>query len=156
MIKIIHSYINSYIYFMINIWIRFMLHWYLQLFEGVDTRAIIIQREQYGGTVHLFIGTGHSPSKNTFMTLTCAHNRNINHQGLTSLFLFDSAPCLTFVATLSQSCRPSAVALTFVVNALRQYLHLEDLRQGRGSSTSLLSMISSSWGPSAEKKTPNR
>jgi hypothetical protein len=25
------------------------------LFEGVDTRAITIQREQYGGNVHLFI-----------------------------------------------------------------------------------------------------
>jgi hypothetical protein len=27
------------------------------LFEGVDTKAIIIQREQYGATVYLFIGT---------------------------------------------------------------------------------------------------
>jgi hypothetical protein len=25
-----------------------------------DTKASISQREQYGGTVHLFIGTGHS------------------------------------------------------------------------------------------------
>jgi hypothetical protein len=33
------------------------------LFEGVDARAITIQREQYGGTVHLFIGTGRIPSK---------------------------------------------------------------------------------------------
>jgi hypothetical protein len=32
-------------------------------------RVIIIQREQYGVTVHLFIGTGRSPSKITFMTL---------------------------------------------------------------------------------------
>jgi hypothetical protein len=48
-------------------------------FEGIDTRAITIQREQYGGTVHLFIGTGRSPGKNTFMTLTFVHNCNINH-----------------------------------------------------------------------------
>jgi hypothetical protein len=46
------------------------------------------------------------------MTLTCTHNRNINHQGLISLFLLDSASCLTFVATLSQSCCPSAIALS--------------------------------------------
>jgi hypothetical protein len=49
------------------------------LFEGVDARAITIQREQYMGTVHLFIGMGRSPGKNTFMTLTCVHNYNINH-----------------------------------------------------------------------------
>jgi hypothetical protein len=49
------------------------------LFEGVDARAIIIQREQYGDTVHLFIGMERSPSKNTFMTLTCTHTCNINH-----------------------------------------------------------------------------
>jgi hypothetical protein len=30
------------------------------LFEGVDVRAITIQREQYSGTVHLFIGTRRS------------------------------------------------------------------------------------------------
>jgi hypothetical protein len=71
------------------------------LFEGNDVRAITIQRELYGGTVHLFIGTGHSPSKNTFMTLTCAHNHNTKQQGLTSLLLFSSSLCLTFVTTLS-------------------------------------------------------
>jgi hypothetical protein len=49
------------------------------LFEGVDVRAITIQREQYGGTVHLFIGTGCSPGKNTFMTLTFVHNYSLNH-----------------------------------------------------------------------------
>jgi hypothetical protein len=49
------------------------------LLEGVDARAITIQREQYGGVVYLFIGTGRSPGENTFMTLICIHNRNINH-----------------------------------------------------------------------------
>jgi hypothetical protein len=48
------------------------------LFEGVDERAITIQREQYGGTVHLFIGTTCSPGKNTILTLTFVHNCNIN------------------------------------------------------------------------------
>ena len=49
------------------------------LFEGVDARAITIQREQYGSTIHLFIGTGRSPDKNTIMTLTFVHNCNMNH-----------------------------------------------------------------------------
>jgi hypothetical protein len=31
--------------------------------------VITIQREQYGGTVHLFIGMGHSPDKITYMSL---------------------------------------------------------------------------------------
>jgi hypothetical protein len=79
------------------------------LFEGDDTRAITIQREQYWDTVHLFIGTGHNPSKNTFMTLTSAHNPNTKHQGLTSLFLFDLSLSLTFVVTLSRSCLPLAL-----------------------------------------------
>jgi hypothetical protein len=48
------------------------------LFEGVDARAITIQREQYGGTVHLFIGMGRSPGKSTFITLTFIHYCNIN------------------------------------------------------------------------------
>jgi hypothetical protein len=30
---------------------------------------ITIQREQYGGTVHLFIGTGRNPGKITSMSL---------------------------------------------------------------------------------------
>jgi hypothetical protein len=104
------------------------------LFEGDDARAITVQREQYGGTVHLFIGTGRSPSKNTFMALTCTYDPNTKQQGLNSLFLFDSTLCLTFVATLSRSCHPSAFSHMYVVaSALdlvvyRQYLCLENLR----------------------------
>jgi hypothetical protein len=48
------------------------------LFEGDDARAITIQREQYGGIVHLFIGTRRSPSKNTFMTSSYTYNSNKN------------------------------------------------------------------------------
>jgi hypothetical protein len=111
------------------------------LFEGVDARAITIQREQYMGTIHLFIGTRRSPSKNIFMTLTCTHNRNINHQGLTSIFLCDLASCLTFIATLSRSCRSSAVASAFDDVAFRQCLHLEGLRRRRRRPTSLTNDI---------------
>jgi hypothetical protein len=49
------------------------------LFEGVDVRAITIQREQYNGTVHLFTGTGRSPGKSTFVSLTFTHNYKINN-----------------------------------------------------------------------------
>jgi hypothetical protein len=35
-----------------------------------DARVITSQREQYGVTVHLFIGTGRSLGKITFMSLT--------------------------------------------------------------------------------------
>jgi hypothetical protein len=65
--------------------------------------------EQCMCIVHLFIGTGHNPDKNTFMTLTYIHNSNTNHLGLTSLFLFGSTSCLTFVTTLSRSCHPSVL-----------------------------------------------
>ena len=37
------------------------------LLEGADVRVITIQREQYGGIVHLFIGAGCSLSTITFM-----------------------------------------------------------------------------------------
>jgi hypothetical protein len=49
------------------------------LLEGVDVRVITIQCEQYGATVHLFIGTGRSPGKSTFMSLTFTYDRNINY-----------------------------------------------------------------------------
>ena len=49
------------------------------LFEGDDARAITIQREQYDGTVHLFIGIERSTGQSTFVSLTFIHNYNINH-----------------------------------------------------------------------------
>jgi hypothetical protein len=50
------------------------------------------QREQYGGTVHLFIGTGHSPCKITSRPFTFANNFKVIHRGLNSLFPFKSVP----------------------------------------------------------------
>jgi hypothetical protein len=44
-----------------------------------DAWAITIQREQYGGIVHLFIGTGHSPDEITSMSLITNYNRNTNY-----------------------------------------------------------------------------
>jgi hypothetical protein len=48
------------------------------------------QREQYGSTVHLFIGTGHSPCKITPMPFTFANNFIVIHRGLNSFFIFKS------------------------------------------------------------------
>jgi hypothetical protein len=61
---------------------------------------ITIQREQYGGIVHLFIGTGHSPEKITFVSLITNYNHNTNYHGLCSLFLFKSVP--SFVSSMPQ------------------------------------------------------
>jgi hypothetical protein len=44
------------------------------------------QREQYGGTVHLFIGAGRNTDTITFMSLTFTCNHNASDQGLNSLF----------------------------------------------------------------------
>jgi hypothetical protein len=48
------------------------------------------QREQYGVTVHLFIGTGRNPCKITLMPFTFANNSIVIHRGLNSLFIFKS------------------------------------------------------------------
>jgi hypothetical protein len=47
-------------------------------------------REQYGSTVHLFIGTGHSPCKITLMPFTFANDSIVIHRGLNDLFPFES------------------------------------------------------------------
>jgi hypothetical protein len=67
-------------------------------------RASTIQCEHYGVTVHLFIGTGHSPSKSTLMSLILTHDRNTNYKGLSSLFLlWPLSTFLRFVASRSFS-----------------------------------------------------
>jgi hypothetical protein len=66
--------------------------------------VITIQREQYRGIVHLFIGTRHSPDKTTYVSLTTNYNYNIDYQGLYSLFLFKSVS--SFVFSMSP-CRSS-------------------------------------------------
>jgi hypothetical protein len=85
------SLINSYLHSMNHIWILtvLILHWYLRLARRRECeRVITIQLEQYGGTVHLFIGTGHSPGKITYISLTPIHFYNTKHQGLSSLCPF--------------------------------------------------------------------
>ena len=69
---------------------------------GVTQKQMPNQREQYGGTVHLFIGTGHSPYKITFMPFTFDNNSIVIHRGLNSLFIFKS---VSFSATTPKLSR---------------------------------------------------
>jgi hypothetical protein len=70
------------------------LHLYLRLDRRCkykrDARASTNQREQYGGTVHLFIGTGRSPVKITFIPFTTNYNHDTNYHGPICLFIFRS------------------------------------------------------------------
>ena len=59
---------------------------------SVTQKKMPSQREQYGNTVHLFIGMGRSPSKITFMPFTFANDSIVIHRGLNSLFPFKSVP----------------------------------------------------------------
>jgi hypothetical protein len=72
------------------------LHLYLQLDRRWkykrDARASTSQREQYGGTVHLFIVTGHNLCKITFMPFIFSIDLRTICQGLNSLFLLKSVP----------------------------------------------------------------
>jgi hypothetical protein len=65
---------------------------YLQL-EGDESTSVTQKRmpnprEQYGGTVHLFIDTGYNPYKITFMPFTFDNNSIVIYRGLNSLFIF--------------------------------------------------------------------
>jgi hypothetical protein len=59
-----------------------------------DAKANTSQREQYGGTVHIFIGTGRSLCKITFMPFMFTIDIRTIYRGLKSLFLFKSVPFL--------------------------------------------------------------
>jgi hypothetical protein len=72
------------------------LHLYLRLDRRQKTkreaRANTSQREQYGGIVHLFIGTGRSLCKITFMPFMFTIDLRTIQRGLDSLFPFKSVP----------------------------------------------------------------
>jgi hypothetical protein len=69
---------------------------------GVTQKQMPDQPVQYGGTVHLFIGTGHNPYKITFMPFTFDNNSIVIYQGLNSLFIFKSVSF--FATTPKLSC----------------------------------------------------
>jgi hypothetical protein len=66
---------------------------------SVTQKQMPSQREQYGDTVHLFIGTGRSPCKITLMPFTFINNFMIILRGLNWLFIFKS---VSFPAVLSK------------------------------------------------------
>jgi hypothetical protein len=57
---------------------------------------ITSQREQYGVTVYLFIGTERSPVEITFMSLITNYKHDTSYHRLNGLFLFKSV--LPFVS----------------------------------------------------------
>ena len=61
----------------------------LSLTEGKD-ESKMQKREQHGGTVHLFIGTGRNLCEFTFMSSTNDYNHNIGCHGLIGHFIFKS------------------------------------------------------------------
>jgi hypothetical protein len=89
---------------------------YLQ-FEGSESTSVTQkwtpnQHEQYGGTVHLFIGTGYNPYKITYMPFTFGGNSKVIYRGLNGLFIFKSVPFSANMPklscfTASALCQPS-------------------------------------------------
>jgi hypothetical protein len=114
------SLIHTYLHFIKHVWILtvLILHWYLRLARRWrHERVITIQREQYGVTVHLFIGTRCSPDKITFMTLNIYLQTTWNNK---VYLVFSSSAWL----------EPKLmVALVFGDIASTQGLCLENLRQ---------------------------
>jgi hypothetical protein len=75
-------------------------------------RRMSSQRDQYGGTVHLFIGTGYNPYKITYMPFTFGGNSIVIYRGLNGLFIFKSVPFSVNMPklscfTASALCQPS-------------------------------------------------
>jgi hypothetical protein len=66
---------------------------------SVAQKQMSSQREQYGNTVHLFIGTGRSPCKITFRPFAFDNNSKVIYLGLDSLFLFNKS-----VSSFLSSC----------------------------------------------------
>jgi hypothetical protein len=86
-----------------------------------------IQREQYGVTVHLFISTGRSPDKITFMSQIFTDNHKTGYQGLSSLFPFRSVSSSTFIIILRRSSFSHSFSIRSsclrVVSPYHAYLH---------------------------------
>jgi hypothetical protein len=92
-----------------------------------DAGATAMQCEQYGVIFHLFIGTGRSPDKTTFMSLTFTVNHKASYQGLSSLFPFRSVSSSNFDIILSRSSFSHSFGVRSsclrVVSPYHAYLH---------------------------------
>ena len=121
---------------------------------SVTQKQMPSPREQYGSTVHLFIGTGHNPCKITSMPFTFGSNSIGIHQGLNSLFIFKSVSFSAITPKLSCSYLRRCVNLrilwaspTVVLIRVRRYLFtytpktslnhvFEDLRKPKAPNSS--------------------
>jgi hypothetical protein len=88
--------------------------------------VVTSQLEQYGATVHLFIGTGHSLDEITFMSLKITVNHKANCRGLGSLFPLKSVSPFTIINVLSRSSFSHifGASLSFVQTAPSYHAHL--------------------------------
>jgi hypothetical protein len=121
---------------------------------SVTQKQMPSQPKQYRSTVHLFIGTGHSPCKITPMPFTFGSNSIVIHRGLNSLFIFKSVSFSAITPKLSCSQLRRCVNLrilwaspTVVPIRVRRYLFIhytpetllnhvfEDLRKPKAPNT---------------------
>jgi hypothetical protein len=113
------------------------------------------QREQYGNTVHQFIGTGRSPCKITLMPFTFINNSIVILRGLIWLFIFKSvshsrryAEALMHIA--SWSSYPSSWSPSQSIFVLTMLLYTRNLTSKVPVHIFLLEKIVKLrfWGPS--------
>jgi hypothetical protein len=114
------------------------LHWYLWLDRRqrhkCDAQVNTSQREQYRGTVPLFIGTGRSLCDITFMSFTTGYNHDTNYHRSIGLFI------------LSQ-CNPSSQGASLCRSSLGGSFDI--------ASMSIFRRCFLLTGPSVMKQTPN-
>jgi hypothetical protein len=103
----------------------------------VTQKWVQVSVNSTGGTVHLFIGTGHSPCKITSMPFTFANDFKVVHWGLNSLFPFKSvlffcryaeAP-LCVVSALCQPSYCSCFSHCVVLIRVRRHLFIYYTRE---------------------------
>jgi hypothetical protein len=108
------------------------LHFYLWLDRRCqykrDARASTNQCEQYGGTVHLFTGTGCSLCGFTFMSFTTGYNHDTDYHGTIGLFIFKSVQPFVSSVSLCQNSLDGSFGVASVL-IFRRYFFLQDLRR---------------------------
>jgi hypothetical protein len=114
-------------------------------------QTITSQREQYGVTVHLFIGTGRSSVEITFMSLMTNYKHDTNYRGLDGLFLFKSvSPFISRCVVMPKLQDYSFGIYLHVVSACilscQRCFCLEDLRRRRRPPTCALAHGCVSYG----------
>jgi hypothetical protein len=99
---------------------------------SVTQKQMPSQREQYGSTVHLFIGTGRSPCKITSRPFAFDNNSIVIYRGLDSLFLFKSVlfflPICRSSLAHSFGSVPSFVLLVFFHTAILTHVRRVHVR----------------------------